>query len=113
MKELYGKHGIYSVKNLPIPEFNRLSQLCNLLFDACKYLDEILMTHRKVYVHCTSGMTRAPTLVILYLCLYCKVQSWNDPISTYKFFKRNRDVCFPNMRAVFKTLIKNRQFHHL
>ena len=108
MKELYGKHGIYCIENVPIPEFNKLSDLCNRLFDASKYLDRIQKEHKKVYVHCTSGMTRAPTLAIVYLCLYCKISCWRDPIEAYQFFKQNREVCFPNMRAVFKTLARNR-----
>jgi protein-tyrosine phosphatase len=33
----------------------------------------------KVYVHCTAGMGRAPACVLVYLCLFKKVDCWNDP----------------------------------
>jgi hypothetical protein len=34
---------------------------------------------QRVYVHSTSSMTRAPTLVILYLCLFVLTDDWENP----------------------------------
>ena len=64
----------------------------------------------KVFVYCTSGMTRAPTLVIAYLCLYLKHKNWQNPndVSMYVFNEYFWSV--PNMKAVFRMLREYKQF---
>jgi hypothetical protein len=50
-------------------------------------------------------MTRSPTLAILYLCLYCQIENWQSPVDVYRKLKKDREMIFPNMKAVFKTIL--------
>ena len=64
--------------NCFVPEFNTIEELMDKLLDAAKLLNKINsdLKGQKVFINCESGMTRGPTLVILYLCLFCKVDFW-------------------------------------
>ena len=61
----------------------------------------------KVYVHCTAGMGRAPACVLVYLCLFKKVDCWNDPEKVNQFVKSFRKVSVPNMKAVKRVFNEN------
>ena len=78
MKELYFKNGVNLVLNYPIPEFNKTANLCEKLFEGAKIINWILneQKHKKILIHCSAGMTRSPSLAILYLCLYCRISCW-------------------------------------
>jgi protein-tyrosine phosphatase len=110
--EIYGKNGIFCVYNFHIPELNKLSDIVNLLLEAAQQLNNLFenQNHKKIYLHCNSGMTRAPTVAIVFLCLFCKVKCWQNPVEVYKLFKSYRSTCFPNMKAVLKTVSRNPQF---
>ena len=86
--------------HFPIHDFNE-TDLCAQLFDAAKTLNDMInIKNQTVYVHCTAGMGRAPACVLVYLCLYKKVQCWNDPNEVDKFVKSYRKVSVPNLKAV-------------
>lgn len=45
--------------------------MADKLFQACLILNDIINNKgHKVYVHCLTGVTRSPTLILLFLCLY-------------------------------------------
>lgn len=54
----------------------------------------------KVFVHCSSGISRAPTVVLAYLCLFKRVPEWSNIIKTSKYFKEHYHVAFPNKYIV-------------
>jgi len=60
-----------------------------------------------VYVHCTAGMGRAPACVLVYLCLFKKVDCWNDPEQVNQLVKSYRKVSVPNMKAVKRVFNEN------
>ena len=64
----------------------------------------------QVYVHCTAGMGRAPACVLVYLCLFKKVDCWNDIRAVDLFVKSYRKVSTPNLRAVTNVVEANRGF---
>lgn len=61
---------------------------------------------------CNSGMTRSPTLAILYLCLYCEIECWQSPIDVYQILKYHKPMSFPNMKAVINVLLSNRELQY-
>lgn len=78
MLELYKEKGINAV-HFPITDFNE-DDLCSKLLKAAKILNDMINNQNlKVYVHCTAGMGRAPACVLVYLCLFKKLDCWNDP----------------------------------
>ena len=46
--------------------------------EACKLINEIknINGNQRIFICCNAGMTRSPTLAILYLCLYCEIDCW-------------------------------------
>ena len=115
MKQLYEKNDIRHSYNCAIPEFNQIDNLAEKLLEAVKVLDVMRkqLGNQKIFVHCTAGMTRSPTLVILYLCLYCQVDFWKSPVDVYKYVKEYHSISYPNMKAIFRVIARNRtlQYH--
>ena len=75
-----------------------------------KLNDMINNKGQKVYVHCTAGMGRAPATVMLYLCLFKKVEFWNDIEAVDKYIKSFRMCSTPNLEAVSSVIEENRHF---
>lgn len=96
--ERYNKHGIKVVR-YPIQDFSRESLQENL-HGAAHALDELLREGRKVYVHCTAGMGRAPACVVAYLC-WVKRMELEEAVS---HVKRYRTVAVPNIAAIEQAL---------
>lgn len=66
--------GFYSDNNLPayrypIIDFDE-ADLAHKLVEPIRKLHVLLSTKEKVYVHCNSGICRAPAVVLGYLCHY-------------------------------------------
>lgn len=93
----------------PIDEHKGLNDLSQELFHACGRLDDLLDRYKRVYVHCDTSITRAPTVAIAYLCLYCRTSDWQRPAKVYNMMKREAYRMHPNMKAVCKMLKDNRQ----
>ena len=68
MLDEYRKNSI-EVIHFPIVDYDD-NELRAKLHDSAKLLDKMVKQGLKVYVHCTAGMGRAPSVVITYLCLF-------------------------------------------
>ena len=108
MLEMYKGRGIAPV-HFPIHDFNQ-ADLIKRLFEAANALDVLVKRGEKVYVHCTAGMGRAPAVVLAYLCLFKKVEDWDDPAAVDLWLKSHRKVCTPNMTAVTQVIEENKWF---
>jgi protein-tyrosine phosphatase len=54
--------------------------LCADIFVGAQHLNNMISKQQMtVYVHCTSGVSRGPSLVLVYLCLYKRVKQWQNP----------------------------------
>ena len=58
-----------TIDRYPIEDFNQID-LYNKLKGAGDLLNKLIKEKKKVYVHCTAGMSRAAATVIMYLVLY-------------------------------------------
>jgi thymidine kinase len=72
--------------NIPVTVINHTiddtneDTLVRCLFSGVMQLNQLINDRKqRVYVHSTSSMTRAPTLVILYLCLFVLTDDWENP----------------------------------
>ena len=90
------KFGI-TINRYPIEDFNQID-LYNKLKGAGDILNQLLKEGKKVYVHCTAGMSRAAATVIIYLVLYenYTVEEANS------FCKKYRPVICPNYGVINK-----------
>ena len=62
------KYGI-EIKRYPIEDFNK-EELYNKLQDGAYLLNQLIKEGKTVYVHCTAGIGRSPSVIIIYLILY-------------------------------------------
>ena len=56
------------------------------------------------------GVSRAPTLLMLYLALYMKSQYWNNLDELLKFVKQFHPITNPNMEVIKKVIAENKDF---
>ncbi|TNV80136.1 hypothetical protein FGO68_gene1 [Halteria grandinella] len=71
------------------------------LHDAANKLYEMITKKQlKVYVYCTTGMNRAPTVVLAYLSLFYGM----DPLIAEQYVKSHRSVSEPNLAAVVRVV---------
>ncbi|TNV79982.1 hypothetical protein FGO68_gene17402 [Halteria grandinella] len=79
----------------PVQDLEKPDVDLNLSLGA-KKLDEMLKRKLKVYVHCTTGMDRAPAVVLTYLSIFYDM----DPNIADQFVKSHRSVSQPDLAAV-------------
>jgi len=61
-------------------------QYCNDLFRAAMQLHDLRdIKQQKVYLNCTAGVSRGPTLFIVYLALFIKHKQWESVENLYQF----------------------------
>lgn len=87
----YRHHGIKVVRH-PIRDFDRDSLRAHL-HAATHALDQLLASGKKVYIHCTAGMGRAPACAVSYLC-WVKNMTLVDAVA---HVKKHRKVAVPNV----------------
>lgn len=67
-------------------------------------LNVLIAEGRTVYVHCTAGMSRAPSMVLGYLVLYKGIEFE----AAFRLVKESREVVCPNMEVLRKVLGKGK-----
>lgn len=96
----YLKHDIV-VDRFPINDFDEFD-LGSKVAAPIKRLNELLKVKHKVYVHCNSGICRAPATVLGYLCHYQDMTIE----SGLRQLQIARPVVSPYRRAVEKALVE-------
>lgn len=68
---------------------------------------EINEKKRYVFLNCTTGISRGPTLLMCYLALFKRNQGWKNVEELSKFIKDNyNQSAKPNIRVVKKVIEK-------
>ena len=76
--EKYKEVGIDNVFSYPIPDKDE-DEYIEELFNAAQHLNDMISEQGlTVYVHDNSSLTRAPTLVICYLCLFLRIRTYEN-----------------------------------
>lgn len=88
-----------TVVRYPIRDFDRDS-LRQHLNGATHALDKMLKAGKKVYIHCTAGMGRAPAIAVAWLC-WVKEMELDDAVA---FVKKHRKVAVPNVPVLEQVL---------
>ena len=63
---------------------------------------------QRVYVHSTSSITRAPTIVILYLCLFVLTDDWENPQKVADLIRKFHKISYPNIKAILRVIRENK-----
>ena len=108
----YRQKGINTIINHPIDDTNENSLYQGLLEGSAR-LNQLMATGKnKVYVHCTSSVTRAPTLLNLYLCLYVKAVDWQSPMQVKSLIQYYHKPAYPNMKMVNQIINDNQSIQN-
>lgn len=82
------------VRRVPVTDFDR-ADLCRNLPECVGALRELIGDGHTVYVHCTAGIGRSPTVVIAYLHW---VENWD--LEQAAGHVRSRRHCSPDLPAI-------------
>ena len=94
----------------PLEDSNE-SQLVSNLFVATQFLNSMLNHEGKsVLIHCNSGLSRSPTVINAYLCLFKRVKQWAYPSNVAQYLKTNYPQAMPNVRVVNELINANLEF---
>lgn len=82
------------------------------LFRICQKINQIVEVEKKgpLLVHCTSGVTRSPTVALAYLCIFKKIEDWDNPHGFSNYLRVLNPRIFPNMSVVNRTISNNQNF---
>ena len=81
------------------------------LFVAAQYLDDMINDKGlRVFVHCATGITRAPTLAIIYLALTKRHKDWKDPKKLESAIRKSHIDSFPNFAVAERVVKDNKDF---
>lgn len=112
LKDIYAHKGM-KVQRYQVNDM-REKDLVSSMFLAAQYIHKLVdQQNLQTFVHCSSGITRAPEVVIVYLCLFKKHKAWASPESVAHFLKAFNFRINPNMKAVKKCLAANLEFQNV
>jgi predicted protein tyrosine phosphatase len=81
------------------------------IFAASQYLNDMVNNKgHRVFIHCSSGITRAPTVALLYLCLFKRHNSWRDVDQVDQYLSSHYHVSYPNRNLVSQIIKDNHEF---
>lgn len=107
---IYKSHGIEHVQHLQCS--NNDPQYEARVFEACKALHNLVGNNRRVFVHCSSGLVRSPTVVLAYLCIFKRYKNWRNVIETKDFIVEYSHNSIPNSTLVENLVYTNRNFQN-
>lgn len=85
----YSKIGKNIVNFIPIYDFES-NEYVEGLFSAAHFLNREINEKKKyVFLNCTTGISRGPTLLMCYLALFKRNQGWKNVEELSKFIKDN------------------------
>lgn len=110
MRMFYDRAQITSYQTFAVSDAIEDEYITNL-FEAAKVLDQLLNDdEQEVFLHCTTGISRSPTLVIVYLALFLRHKNWDNLTELEAFVKKAFPQAVPNMVVAKKCIEKNRDF---
>lgn len=110
MLRYYKSRGINLVVNYPVSDINEDEYIENL-FQASQHLHDLIdIKGHHVFVHCSSGVSRAPTLVLVYLALFLQHKHWDNLTELHNFVLEYYHVSMANLIIAQKCIEVNREF---
>lgn len=74
-------------------------------------MNKHILKGQKLFVHCTTGVSRGPTLILVYLALFCKFEYWQDLLKIYEFLELEYKWQDANIHIADLTVEKYKTFN--
>ena len=104
------RSGINVYKNIEVRDSDE-EEYCIGLFKAAVELDKMIHSQGlHVFVHCFTGISRTPTLILIYWALFLRHQDWNDVPDMEKDIISQYDQANPNHAMVESVISRNLGF---
>ena len=110
MTQIYLSKGIKNAIHLPVDDSVE-KEFKIKIFTAAQYLhDMVNKKGHRVYIHCSSGISRAPSAILTYLCLFKRVECWRDIDKADQYLTSNYHVAHANKTLVSQIIRDNHKF---
>mmetsp|Transcript_5298 Transcript_5298/g.8928 ORF Transcript_5298/g.8928 Transcript_5298/m.8928 type:complete len:295 (+) Transcript_5298:843-1727(+) len=110
MLRFYKSVGINLVLNFPVSDV-REEEYIDQLFQACMHLHDMIdVKGHHVYLHCSTGVSRAPTLALVYLALFLKHKHWNNLGELQRYIRHIYYPSMANLKIAQMVIDKHRDF---
>lgn len=77
------------------------------LINNVREMHKYVVPNQSIYVHCCSGVTRSPTLVLTYMCIYKKIEQWKNINGAKSYMMNYCQNVLPNIKMVQKVIDEN------
>jgi len=105
----YRSNGIETAMHYPVN--NKDPDYKEKVFMAAQYLHGLIdKQNKKVFIHCSSGLIRTPTVVLTYLCIFKRVKTWKNISLTRDFVTECCSKSMPNVATVEQIVAANKKF---
>lgn len=102
--------GVYSRQGLQYEQSPMEDYGEQLFNDSVQLNDHIAKNGHTVLIHCLSGLSRSPTLLITYLCLFLKIEGWQNPLEVFEIVRQYNPYIKPNLSAIIQVLSSHKKF---
>jgi predicted protein tyrosine phosphatase len=107
LTQFYRSKGILTVFNSSVSDINE-DEYCSDAFNAAVRLNDLVNIQKNnVFLHCTSGISRASTVFLCYLALFPRFDNWrknNDIEELKKYLFTHFTAASPNIDIVEKVI---------
>jgi hypothetical protein len=106
----YKNRGINTIVHDPVSD-NLEAEYCDDLFRAALKLYELRdLQGKQVYLNCSAGVSRAPTLMIVYLALFIRHPSWRSVEELYQWIEDQYEWQDANLKIAALVIHKHKEF---
>lgn len=110
MKQKYRDVGIDRCVSFPIDDRSQ-DEYIDGLYNCAQHLNDLLNEQNHiVYIHDNSSISRAPALILTYLCLFCKLRTMDNLKEAERVLKQYHHMSNPNSTVIRALLLKHKAF---
>jgi protein-tyrosine phosphatase len=105
----YRSKGISTIIHEPtLDDFE--DQYARELFRSACTLNDLIKQGHRVFMNCTAGVSRAPTVMLVYLALFIRHEKWEDIEALYQYIEFHYRWQDANMKIAKLVIEQHKEF---